>query len=157
MDTRAAGSELEESEKVGYVVLSFKARELPAAYRNMIFSKWLRSLRYGNDYFRLIDQNSYFDNYHRYIEILLARPSSMVHLAALSDDRDVVLGFSVTEHTALHYVHVQKDHRNCGIGTALIPAKIEWITHLTKAGMSIWNAKMKEANFDPFYQHTGAI
>lgn len=116
----------------------------------MIFSKWLRSLRFGNEYFKLIDSDSYYHSYHIYINQLLQRPSVFVHLAVLSDDHDVVLGFSVMELGVLHYVHVHKDQRKQGIGTNLAK-DFHTITHLTHIGVSIWNKKYPKVRFNPFY------
>lgn len=133
-----------------YSVISYPGTSLPDTYQNLIFSKWLRSLRYGNDYYKLIDQDAYFIAYHAYISKLLAQPDAIVRLAVLTDDPDVVLGFSVTRGTTLDYVHVHKDFRKQGIGTTLVPKDIHSITHLTKIGMAIWNAKLAHAKFNPF-------
>jgi GNAT superfamily N-acetyltransferase len=116
----------------------------------MIYAKWLRSLRFGNDYFKLIDSDDYYLTYHRYITNLLAQPAATVRLAVLSDDRDVVLGFSVTRGNILDYVHVHKDHRRCKIGTHLIPCGIDTITHVTKSALPIWNNKYSNWKFNPF-------
>ncbi len=71
-------------------------------------------------------------------------------LAVLTDDRDVVLGFSVSRGKVLDYVHVQKDLRKQGIGTALIPLGIDTITHLTKSALPIWGSKYGSWKFNPF-------
>ena len=73
----------------------------------------------------------------------------MVRVAVISDAPDVALGWSLIEGDILHYVFVQADQRNRGIGRSLIPVKISWITHLTHSGMKIWN-KHKEVRLDPF-------
>jgi len=116
----------------------------------MVLSKWMRSLKYGNDYFKLIDSKCYYEVYEKYIKTLLNRTNSMVRLAVLSDDRDVVLGWSLMEKESLHYVHVTNEYRNNGIARLLVPGKIHKITHLTKAGMSLWHSKAPHAIFDPF-------
>jgi GNAT superfamily N-acetyltransferase len=116
----------------------------------LIFSKWLRSLRYGNDYFKLIDPPAYYAAYHRFIQNILNHPDTSVRLAVLSDDADVVLGFSVSRGTILDYVHVHKDQRRQGIGRQLVPKGIDTITHLTRTGLSIWGSKMAGVKFNPF-------
>jgi GNAT superfamily N-acetyltransferase len=133
-----------------YKVIAISAYQLPESYRPMIYSKWLRSLRYGNDYFKLIEAGSYFTHYHKYLEALLAKPYCVVRLAVLADDYDVVLGFSVTRNSVLDYVHVHKDYRRTGIGTLLVPSGISKISHITRQGMSFWNNRLKECKFDPF-------
>jgi GNAT superfamily N-acetyltransferase len=116
----------------------------------MVLSKWMRSLRYGNDYFKLIDSDAFYNVYQRYLKNILNRPAATIRLAVLSDDHDVVLGFCVTEGGSLHYVYVQQEQRNKKIGAALIPKGIQVITHLTKAGMSIWHKKLSHLTFNPF-------
>ena len=103
-----------ENSQVGqssYTIISYPSKDLPEAYKGLVFSKWLRSLRYSNDYFRLIDSESYFRVYHEYIERLLSNPSTIVRLAVLTDDFDVVFGFSVARGDVLHYCHTHKDSR----------------------------------------------
>lgn len=136
--------------KSSYSVVPYQGQSLPESYKNLVYAKWLRSLRYGNDYFKLIDSDSYFKAYHKYIEHLLSRPSLIVRFAVLTEDPDVVLGFSVSEGTTLHYVHVHMDNRRLGIGRSLVPFEVKTITHITKIGLSIWNAKMPHAVFNPF-------
>jgi GNAT superfamily N-acetyltransferase len=116
----------------------------------MIFSKWLRSLRYGNDYFRLIDPDEYWKAYNAYIKSILMRGDTMVRIASLTEDADVALGFSVVRGAVLDYVHVHKDFRKKGIGRILVPKNIKVITHLTKTGLSIWGSKYPKWKFNPF-------
>jgi hypothetical protein len=121
-----------------YTVISYPAHSMPDAYRNLVYSTWLRSLRFGNEYFKLISSDAYYSNYDVYIKSLTNRPNSTLKLAVLSDNHDVVLGWSLTEGTTLHYVHVQKDVRKNGIARSLMPANINTITHLTTVGATIW-------------------
>ncbi len=133
-----------------YKIVSYHGNRVPEAYQNLIFSKWLRSLRYGNDYYKLIEVGAYYRTYHHYLALVLQNPSAVVNLAVLSDDPDVVLGFSVSRGNILDYVHVQKDMRKLGIGTKLVPKEIDTVTHLTKTGLTIWGSKYKTWNFNPF-------
>lgn len=134
-----------------YKIVKYYATSLPPSYRNLIFSKWLRSLRYGNDYFKLIQQDIYFKAYQLYLESILNNPNTIISLAVLSDDEDVVLGFSIITHSTLHYVYVQKEQRKQGIGTSLTPlSQLTTISHLTKIGLSLWNNKCPHLIFNPF-------
>lgn len=135
---------------VTYTVISYPGILLPASYIGLVYSKWKRSLRYGNDYFRLITPESYYAAYDAYITKILRSANAVVRLAVLSDDHDVALGFAVTRGSILDYVHVQKDMRRYGIGTKLVPAEITTITHLTRTGLSIWGSKFKDWKFNPF-------
>lgn len=145
LETRRHGVEASS-----YSIISFPAEKLPDTYRNYILTKWLRTLRHSNSFFRLTSADAYFKKYQPYIKSLLAKKDSVIRLAVLSDDYDVVLGFSVIEDSTLHYVFVQQEQRNKGIGTKLVPVPIHTITHLTKIGMNAWHNKLPHAIFDPF-------
>lgn len=135
-----------------YTILTFSGSSLPDSYKNLVYSKWLRSLRFGNDYFKLIDSDSYYSTYHSYIGSVLSRPTTIVRLAVLTEDKDVVFGFSIAEdqQEVLHYVHVHKDTRKQGIATSLLPKQWSVITHITKTAMSIWQSKYSKVIFNPF-------
>ena|ERR1035437_9602134 len=133
-----------------YDIISYPGPNLPDTYRNLVFSKWLRSLRYGNDYFKIIDSAAYFSAYNKFISLILSKPNTTVRLAVLTDDHDVVLGFSVARDNTLDYIHVHKDMRKQGIATSLYPKTIDTITHLTTVGMAIWTAKIPNVLFNPF-------
>ncbi len=153
METRPALNQTPtiQEETPTYSIISYPAAHLPHEYRNVILARWLRSLRNLNDYFKLIDKEAYFNVYEKFIKMILDRPTVLIKLAVLTKDRDVVLGWSVLEGTALHYVHVQEDSRKkFGICSNLIPKDIKYFTHITKHWLSIWNNKYKSAKFNPF-------
>lgn len=133
-----------------YSVIAYPAAQLPESYKNLLFSNWLRSLKKGNDYFKLIDNDAYYDVYHKYIEMLLLKPTTTVRLAVLSDDYDVVLAWAVVDGDVLHYVYTNKDYRRQGFATAVVPKSVTTITHLTRVGMAIWGAKLSHLKFNPF-------
>jgi GNAT superfamily N-acetyltransferase len=112
-----------------------------------IFTTWLKSLRYTNSWFKLIDQQSYFKTYHQVIERILERPTITVNVACLADDDDVILGYSVLEPQILHWVFVKEPWRRIGIASDLIPKDIHTVTHLTKMGIQL---KPDNVIFNPF-------
>ncbi len=134
-----------------YKILSLSGSD-PAlrSYEAMIYSDFLKSLRYGNEWYSLIDSDRYFGVYKQVIASLLKRPLSNVRLAVLTDDPDTCLGWSLSEGKSLHYVFVKKDTRLQGIATELLPKNFTQVTHLTKAGRAIWCNKYQNAIFDPF-------
>lgn len=142
----------ESDSLASYKVISYGGDiyPLPERYRNLIYSKWMRSYRHGNDYIKLSDSDSYYSAYRRHIDRVLEFKDTVVRLAVLTDDLDVVLGFSVSRGTILDYVHVHKDMRRMGIGKKLIPPGIAWVTHLTKTGLTIWGSKYSDWKFNPF-------
>lgn len=151
MGGASAQSKLEKREKEdSYSVIAYLGREVPEAYLSYVYAKWLRGLRHGNDYFKLTEPSSYFLYYQKYIKMLMERPGTVVRLAVLTEDPDVVFGFSVSRGNILDYVHVHQDVRKRGIGKALANFEFEYITHLTRVGMTIWGAKFPAVLFDPF-------
>lgn len=133
-----------------YSIISFKEANLPKTYVNFVISKWMKSFRYGNDYIKLTDSDSYYAAYKRYIESILDSPLTTVRLAVLTDEPDVAMGFSVATERVLHYVYVGLDYRGQGIGKRLVPIQVEKFTHLTRKGIQIWLVKAPKAKFDPF-------
>lgn len=135
-----------------YDVIAYHGSEVPSELRNLVRARWMRSLRYGNDYFRLMVPESFYASYQRYIDAILAKQSAVVRFAVLADDRDVVLGFAVVRGSILDYVHVHKDQRRQGIARMLVcrGPETEAITHLTRTGLTIWGSKCPDWKFDPF-------
>lgn len=121
-------------------------------YKNLIYASWLKSLRFGNNWFQDIESDIYYKVYHDFIDRILDRPNTCVRLAVLTDDLDVCVGWSVSEGAILHYVFVKGDikGRKQGIGRSLVPDNITTITHITKTGRSIWKSKAPQLVFNPF-------
>ena len=120
-------------------------------YKSMIYSDFMKSLRYGNPWFKLIDQRCFFQAYEKLITYLFEMPEIEIRLAVLSDDNSVCLGWSISDRSRLHYVFVKKDFQRQGIGRSLMPRGFESITHLTKVGKIIWKKNYKKVIFNPFF------
>lgn len=135
-----------------YKILEYHSSKLPTNYTALVYSRWLRSLRFGNPLFRKITSHQYYKHYHIYIEKLLAKPDSLTRLAVLEEDHDVCLGFSVSREDVLDYVHVHTDNRHIGIGTSLVPKGISTFTHITAIAIEIWNSReeYRHLKFNPF-------
>lgn len=149
----AEGVDEEALPEVGlaaYRVVRYSPLAMPVSFRALILSRWKRSLRYGNDYFRLIQPNAYYRAYDAYLGRLLGDPRVAIRLAVLDEDPDVVLGFSVCRGSVLDYVHVHAHQRRLGIGRSLVPPGIDTISHLTKTGLLLWSNKCPSWAFNPF-------
>lgn len=134
-----------------YSILSYPAKDTPKTYLPLIYSSWLYSLRCGNPSYAKLDKNEYFTKYHLFIENLMDKPDSVVRLAVLSDDHDVVLGWSVSREDVLDYVRVQKDYRRMGIAKKLMPPKLTAFSHVTITALKIWQRtpKYRYLEFNP--------
>lgn len=119
------------------------------ADKSFIFATWLRGLRYGNDWFGMIDSECYFKAYQQVITTVLSSPNTTVKVACLKEDPDVILGYSVYASELLHFVFVKKSWRNIGIARSLFPEKVMVVTHLTSVGKSMLK-KHPHIKFNPF-------
>ena len=118
--------------------------------RNFIEATWLKGLRYGNDWFELIESGAYYKNYPLSIQKLMNLVLTEVKVACLKDSPDVVLAYSVYTGTRLHWVYCRKKWRNIGIARSLVPTNIDIATHLTETGRSILK-KHPGIKFNPFF------
>lgn len=112
-----------------------------------IFSTWALGLRHGNEIFATIDEPTYFEKYFDIIGRIVSQSS--VRVAALKEDPDVVLGYSVNQGQKLHFVFVKEAWRKLGIATALTHP-FEEFTHYTRLGLAIQIEKYPNAKFNPF-------
>lgn len=144
-----------------YKILSFRSHA-PDCYKSFVYATWMNSLRYGNEFFRLMDSATYYKAYGKYIDSVLARRGSRLKVAVLSEDEDVALGWAVDEGDVLHYVFVKdmresingkrvgESLRRKGIAKSLIEPDIKTISHITQIGLSLWNDKAPHLKLNPF-------
>lgn len=124
-----------------------KIRDWKVGDENFILSTFLRGLYYGNDWFKEIPKDLFMTKYHDIIEYLLAKPNTVVKIACLKEDEDVILGYSIHRDSILDFIFVKKAWRKKGIGKALLPLTFTKVSHLTKVGRAL---KPTSCIFDPF-------
>ena len=132
-------------------IINCPGKELPSSYRSMILAKWLNNHWSDNDFYKLTQRAPYFEYYQAFLDKLFTRDKFLFRMAVLSDDHDVVLGWSATEGATLHYVFVNSENRNLGFMRLLVPQRPDRLTHMTKRMLKIWPAKFPDAVFNPFY------
>ena len=111
----------------------------------LIYQTWLKGLYFGSSWFSKMDQKTFFQKYRIVINDLLLR--SQVFVAALKEDQDTVLGYSVIQENILHWIFVKTSWRKMGIAKRLLPDNINTVTHLTDL---VRNILPKRFKFDPF-------
>ncbi len=116
---------------------------------NFIYATWLKGLRFGNEWFKLTEQEAYFEFYHNVIERILSSPETAVKVACLVEDPAVIIGYSVFAGTKLHWVFCKKAWRNIGICRDLVPKDVSVVTHMTDVGASLLK-KSPGVRFNPF-------
>lgn len=129
----------------------FTPETLPASYKNLIVANFLRTLRRGNDFYKLADPDTYYIAYRRFVLALLEDARTVVRLAVLTDNHDTAFGFAMHRDEILDYWFVFKDYRGQGIGAQLFPDKVSIVSHITKTWILMWSRhKYKDIIFNPF-------
>lgn len=107
-----------------------------------IMDTWLKTLRVSNDLFKQIDKDAYYSMYPKVISRLVSTNTTTI--CCLRDDDDVILGYSCSNPTTLHWVFVKKQWRGNGIMKLLVNDDIKFISHITK------QFKKQHRSFNPF-------
>lgn len=119
--------------------------------RNLVFSTWLKSYHTSSLYSKNIPKDVFFAEHHGLIERILAR-DPVVRLAVLPDDPEVVLGWSVSEPDAVHYVYVKPPFRRYGVATALL-AHVNRPFTFTHYTYILRDLKLDGCSFNPYRGH----
>lgn len=110
-----------------------------------VFATWLKSLYYGNSWFREIEKEHFMTVYRTVISKLVRE--SVVEVACLSDDPNVLIGYMVHSGPTLHYIYVKKAWRQFGVAKLLVgDKKFHTTSHLTNLGLKL----KKDLAFNPF-------
>lgn len=121
----------------------------PQTDKSFIMSTLLKGIYYGDSWFSLIPKDIFMSNYHPHIERLLSAPGVDVTIACLGEDPDVIIGYSVTTNTILHYVFCKRSWRKIGVAKLLLPQTVSAVSHLTDLGRKLL-PKLPGAIFNPF-------
>lgn len=125
-------------------------RDVQADDKSFIFATLLRGIYYGDSWLSRIPKNIFMAEYHKVVDFMLQLPSTVIKVACLKDDPEVILGYAILgDSTRLHYVFVKKAWRGIGIAKSLVPPTVRVATHLTDVGISLLS-KHPEVVFNPF-------
>lgn len=116
-----------------------------------IMATALRGLYYGDSWFSKIPKDIFMDNYKLVLENLIAKRSATIAVACLTEDPDVILGYSILsgDLQTIDFVYVKKAWREQGIARKLTPAHPRYVSHLTEMGTKLLT-KLNGAVFNPF-------
>lgn len=125
-------------------------RDYTAGDKHFVLATWLRGLYYGDTLYSLIEKQTFMTYYHAILERLLEGKEIKINVMCLTEDPNVIVGYSVLrpDATTLHWVFVKKSFRGNGVATDLVPETVKVVTHLTKAGIAI--LKNKGLSYNPF-------
>jgi len=106
----------------------------------LIYSSYPKGVYYGS--FTPIDtpKDKWFKAF--YIEMQDQLKTSTVSIACMSDNEDVIIGYSIVTGTCLEFVYVKEQFRNQGIARLLLKNHpIEQYKNVTKVGHAILQKK----------------
>jgi hypothetical protein len=123
----------------------------PQTDTNFIMATFLKGLYYGAPWVSEIPKDVFMDNYKVIAENLINSPNTVVKIACLKEDPNVMLGYSIlsADYKVIHWVFVKAAWRKQGIMRAIIPQYPIAVTHLTTVG-KILLPKYKDCIFNPF-------
>lgn len=124
----------------------YSVRPAKESDKAFIYSTFLRGVYYGHPFFTAIEKSAFFAHYPRVLDKLLSVAD--VQVLCLSEDQDLILGFSITRPNIIDYVFVKPAWRKQGLAKLLLPGTYEYVTHITRPGEAI--AKSKKLKVNPF-------
>ncbi len=131
--------------KTHVILRPYKASE----DQGFLYSTWIQGMYFGNDWKGPSAQSegTFRRRFSEVIKSIITKPTVTIMVAALKQDPDVILGYSVTEPDILHWVYVKPTWRKFGIAKALVPDDVKIVTHQTNRGRSLMP---KAWAYDPF-------
>ncbi len=124
-------------------------RQYQPTDKNLVYATFLKSLYYGNTYYRSIDQDAYFAGYGKVLNFLTTKSGVDIRIACLHDEPDVIVGYAIVEYGMLHYVYVKTVWRNQGIAKLLLQGlELNSCTHLTTISKDV--KILSKLKFNPF-------
>lgn len=129
----------------------YTIRDMVPADANFIFATFLRGLYYGDSWFSQIPKDIFMANYKHVAAALVPSPKTVVKIACLTEDPDVILGYSImsADFQTVHWCFVKAAWRRQGIARSLLPSHPVYVTHLSALGKTLLS-KFKDTTFNPF-------
>ncbi len=117
-----------------------------------IFASSLRGIYHGDSWFSLIPRHIFMVNYKNVISALMSNPNTIIKVAVLPEDDNVIIGYSILSKdlTTAHWIFVKSAWRLKGVARNLVPKNISCVTHLTAVGKDLLLKKFPTAIFNPF-------
>jgi hypothetical protein len=75
---------------------------------------------------------------------------SRIRVACFKDSPNVILGYSVSEGSKVHWMHVKEAWRKFGLGKLLLPPDFNEVSHKTILAEKILKLKYPKVTYNPF-------
>ena len=121
--------------------------------KNFVLATFLRGLYYGESFFSQVPKDIFFDRYKHVAQALVNDPNTILRVACLPEDEDVILGYSLQSRDSktLYWVFTKAAWRRRGVAKSLTQySNIEYVAHLTRLGESLL-CKIGNAKLNPFF------
>lgn len=128
-------------------LLRFKTRYAKPYDIPFIKKTWLYSL-FNSSPYRFMNKREFMSSYSKVIDYILTNPETLVRVAHLPDDEDIIISYSVMQHkeyNILHFVYTKKMWRGQEVHNLIIP-EYSYYTHITNQ----WIATKPTKPFNPF-------
>lgn len=129
----------------------YDVRDTVDSDRNFILATFLRGLYYGESWFSAIPKHIFMQNYKKIAEAILNSPNTIVKIACLKEDPNVILGYSIlsADYSTIHWVYCKTVWRRRGVARSLCPAYPATVSHLSALGKQLM-IKLPNTVFNPF-------
>ena len=130
----------------------YEVRQGKEEDKAFILATFLRGLYYGESFFSQVPKDIFMSRYKLVAQALVNDKNTVIKVACLPEDRDVILGYTVLSRDlkTLYYTFTKTAWRQRGIAKSMVPKDIEYVAHLTKLGQSLM-PKFPNAKFNPFF------
>lgn len=117
--------------------------------KSFIYSTMLKGVYFGSDMWRDVPASSFYAEYAKVIDDVLAEGSCDVVIASLAGDSDSILGYAILGFGVVHWVHVKEQWRKKGIARLLLGSSVfSFYSQKSKAAPDL--AAKKGLTYDPF-------
>lgn len=129
----------------------YQMRDYKNTDKSFVMATFLRGLYYGDSWFGQIPKRIFMENYKKVAEAIIANPNTVIKVACLKDDEDVIIGYSMlsADYSTIHWVFVKSAFRKQGIGKALVPQYPTAVSHLSDVGRKLLS-RFTDCIFNPF-------
>jgi len=119
---------------------------------SFILATFIRGLYYGNTLFNKIPKQIFVDNYKPVVQTLLSGVHTVIKIACLKEDPNIIIGYSIlsSDYQVINWVYVKKAWRTRGVARSLVPQFPTSVSHLTTLGESLLTKFEVQPIFNPF-------
>lgn len=113
-------------------------RDAVEADKNFIYSTWCKNQLYSNAMYKGIPKDVFVRNYSNWVGSVFSLPGLYIKVACLSDEPEIIVGYSVHTDWCIYYCYVKPAWRKKGIAKQLVPCEtITTVASYTPTGDAI--------------------